>query len=43
LARKEEKQLQMIMLQYFKGESFEEGRIAVNVAKVISPEISKIC
>lgn len=41
--KREEKQLQMILLQYFKDESFEEGRIAVNVAKVIPLKNFKIC
>jgi hypothetical protein len=33
--KKEVKQLQMIMLNHFEGETFKEGRIATNVAKVI--------
>jgi hypothetical protein len=39
--RREEKQLQLILLQYFKDESYEEGRIAVNVAKVINNSSQK--
>ena len=43
LPTREEKRLQMILLQYFKDESFEKGRIAMNFAKVIPLKIYKIC
>ena len=35
LANEEGRQLQTILLQHFEGESFKEGRISTNVAKVI--------
>ena len=41
-AVKEVKQLQFILLQYFKEESYKEGRIVVNVAKVSHINTSKI-
>jgi hypothetical protein len=37
LARKETKQLQLILLNHFADESFQEGRITANLAKVIPP------
>ena len=43
LCRKEVKQLQLILLQYFKDELYAEGHIVVNIAKVIHINIFKIC